>query len=233
MSYHLSGLISSFFYGLTLIGLVTQLRFIWRRKQQPSELRLPGESPTASISLNFCLMAFLSFYLLFLYGFSLERFNHYLVWPRLCAMAISLLIITEIFRDRRDIFSRTALGFAVLSTVVGLSGLIFFRETAREYAYVSQFLIVIISIAMGQGNLHQLLLIYKRGITGGVSLRAHQLTFLKDLGSVAFGFAMGLESGWPLILLCGTNGVAKVLIMYSFYWVRTSPEALARRSQRT
>ena len=87
MAYHITGLISALIFLLTVSGLWSQLKFIWRRKSLRTEVRTPGavERPAAILSLNQFVSSFLAFFSFFLYGACLQRFNHYLVWPRLAA----------------------------------------------------------------------------------------------------------------------------------------------------
>ena len=82
MSYHVTGLISSANFLLTIVGLWAQLGFVWRRKQSATEGSQDHERPTAVLSVNQFVssyLAFFSFFSFFLYGMCLERFNHYLV----------------------------------------------------------------------------------------------------------------------------------------------------------
>lgn len=228
MSYHITGLISAFLYGLSVVGLWIQLQKILERKR--SNL---FERPTAIISLNFMAMAFYAFFFLFVYGFALERFNHYLVWPRLSAMAVSLMILYHIMQDREDLRSTIVFYICATSTLGGLLALIFFREAAHLLIPFSQIGIVAITITLTQANIHQISLIARSGSTGGIALRSHQLTLIKDLGTVAFGLVLGTAVGWPLLLLCGSNALLKLAIMYLFRWVKVSPKAQQRRQVAT
>lgn len=224
MGYHVTGIISAFLYGLSVVGLWIQLQKIRERKNNPLIAH-----PTAIISLNFMAMAFFAFFFLFTYGFALDHFNHYLVWPRLAAMAVSLLILYEMMQDRKEIRSTFTFWLCATSAGSGILALIFFRDAAHVLVPFSQTGIVAITITLAQANIHQILLITRSGSTGGIALRSHQLTMVKDLGTVAFGLALGASAGWPLIVLCGSNALMKLAIMYLFRWVRVSETAHARR----
>ena len=169
---------------------------------------------------------------MFFYGFSLERFNHYLVWPRLTATILCQAILFELMVDRRDRRTRLTFWFCVVASVCGIVILSFYRELAIQILPFSKASIVVISITMAQANIHQIILIIRSGSTGGVALRSHQLTFIKDMGTVFFGLAMGSASGWPLVLLGGSNSIFKLIIMYLFHWVRVSSKASKRRKAR-
>ena len=229
MGYHVTGVISTALYLLSVLGLWIQLRKIWDRKSDP-RLAERGEGVTAIISLNFITTAFLAFFVNFTYGFSLERFNHYLVWPRLVAILLTLTILYELKSDRKDRTSKGTFFVCCAMTLTALAILIFNRELAMRLAVVSQFLILLVTVLLAQGNAHQILMILRSGSTGGVALRSHQLTFLKDMGAVCFGLAMGL-TGWPIVVLCSTNAFSKLVIVYLFRWVRISPIAAQQRNK--
>ncbi|MBM4002012.1 MAG: hypothetical protein FJ295_01810 [Planctomycetes bacterium] len=90
-------------------------------------------------------------------------------------------------------------------------------------------LIVGVTLIMAQGYLHQVVLIRRTGMTGGVSLRFHQFFLAKDISTIAFAQAMGTQSGWPLLLLSVVSGATKLITMSHFRWVRLSPAAERRR----
>ena len=215
MGYHLSGAFSAALYFLTIAGYWHQLQIVVGRR---GSAEVGGS--TKSLSLNFILMAFFSFYIMFVYGFSLERFNHYLVWPRLIAVALTYLILIEILRDRMSRQSQFSFLLATVMIFIGVYALCFNIELAKQLRPFSQGLMVLITVLIGQGNIHQILLIYNNRDTGAVSLRSHQLTFIKDIGTSVFGVFMGFDAGWPIVLICGTNAISKLVIMYMFRWVR-------------
>jgi hypothetical protein len=58
----------------------------------------------------------------------------------------------------------------------------------------------------------------------------NQFILSMDATGFLFGLAMGIESGWPLILLCVASAIPKLTILWLFRWVKLSPEARRRRS---
>src|SRR6185369_7123272 len=94
---------------------------------------------------------------------------------------------------------------------------------------ISQALIAGVTVVLAQGYLHQIVLIRQSGQTGAVSLRLHQFFFLKDASTIAFALAMGLASGWPILLLSSVSGITKLATMWHFRWARLSPTAQQRR----
>jgi hypothetical protein len=93
----------------------------------------------------------------------------------------------------------------------------------------SQAMIVIATVILAQGYMHQIVLIRQSGRTGAVSIRMHQFFLLKDISTVVFALAMGLHTGWPLLLLSSVSGLTKLGTLWQFRWARLSPLAEQRR----
>ena len=100
MDYHLSGIVSALFVTLSLSGIGLQLRTILRRKSQQNKGLLAKGQVTSVLSLNRFFASYFGFYGMLVYGMCLPEFNHYLVWPRLLAIALLTWILLEIFLDR-------------------------------------------------------------------------------------------------------------------------------------
>jgi uncharacterized protein with PQ loop repeat len=94
---------------------------------------------------------------------------------------------------------------------------------------LSQGLVVIVTIILAQGYLHQVVLIRQTGRTGAVSLRLHQFFLWKDITTIAFALAMGWAAGWPLLLLSSVGAATKLATMWHFRWARLSVLARQRR----
>lgn len=228
MSYHITGLISSTIFLLTIGGLWTQLGFVWQRKQASTDGK-GHERPTAVLSVNQFVSSFLAFFSFFLYGACLERFNHYLVWPRLAASLLTLAVLFEIMRDRLDRVARLAFVACLVLLVGAPLGLATIPGAAEWGRTVSQTLIVVITVILAQGYLHQVLMIRQTGRTGGVSARLHQFFFWKDVSTIAFAVSMGTSTGWPLMLLSSVSAATKLITLWHFRWVRLSPIAQRHR----
>jgi len=230
MTYHITGLISSVIFLLTVGGLWSQLQFVWLRRREFSKEHPPSARPTAILSLNQFVSSLLAFFSLFLYGMCLKPFNHYLVWPRLAATLLTLAILYEIMVDRKEwLPTLTFIGCAVL-LVVAPALLLLNAPMMAWGRRISQALIVGVTIVLAQGYLHQIVLIRQSGQTGAVSLRLHQFFFLKDTSTIAFALAMGVASGWPILLLSSVSGITKLATMWHFRWARVSLTAQQRRN---
>lgn len=229
--YHLAGLASAFFVTLALSGLVMQARFIRRRKRLHAAGQMTGERPTSTISLNRFTATYLGFYSLFAYGLFLEELNHYLVWPRVAAVAVTLAILHAIMTDRRGALPVGV--FAVGAGLFAVSPLLrWFGGGMLAYsALASQALVVAATALFLQGAIHQVVKIRRAGRTGGLSLPMHQLFFVKDFFSIWFGFTMG-AAGWPLLLFNGVSLVMQCVLIWHFRWSRRSRAAGRRRAGR-
>jgi uncharacterized protein with PQ loop repeat len=228
MSYHLTGILSSATFLLTIVGLWSQLGLVWHRRRSATS-DVTHERPTAILSVNQFVSSYLAFFSFFLYGMCLEPFNHYLVWPRLAASLLTLAVLFEIVRDRRDLVATSACTACAVFLIGAPLSLVTIPGATEWGRTLSQTLIVVATVTLAQGYLHQVLMIRRTGRTGGVSARLHQFFFWKDVSTIAFAFSMGTNSGWPLILLSTVSAVTKLIILWHFRWVRLSPVALQRR----
>ena len=116
--YNIAGTINAAFVLLSLAGIVSQLQTIWRRKANGI-----GQSSTELLSLNSFTVGFFAYYAVFVYGFSIEPFNHYVVWSRLVACLLVLTVLHAIWRDRATKISFTVFFVALLALLIGIGGL--------------------------------------------------------------------------------------------------------------
>src|SRR5438046_8686696 len=144
MAYHITGLISAAIFLLTVGGLWAQLQFIFQRKRSFAGGNAI-QRPTAILSLNQFVSSFLAFFSFFLYGTCLQRFNHYLVWPRLLACLLTLAVLYEMIRDRRYALSIMSFSLCVGLLVAAPAVLLFNPRAAGSGKFLSQVLIVIVT----------------------------------------------------------------------------------------
>jgi len=224
-SYDFFGSINTVFIFVSLYGVLSQLRTVWRRKKVRG-----AESATELLSTNQFIVSYLAYLSFFIYGYSIEPFNHYIVWPRFIAAALVGLILYEIWLDRQSKLSLFSLALVILSLAFGLLGLIYGDTFVDDGKFVSTIIILVISLLIAQGYFHQIKLIIKSGATGAIDLKMSQFIFMMDISTIAFALSMGLETGWPLMVLAITSGITKIIIMALFKWVKVSPVAMQRRT---
>ena len=230
MSYHLAGTINAILFVLSLVGVVAQLARIWRRSSQRAD-RSAGR-PTAVLSLNYFSVSFLAYYAFFVYGYCIQPFNHYLVWPRLAGCLLLLAVLAEIARDRASRAAAIPFAIALALIVVGVAFLAFSSPIVLDARALPQGLSLVAAGFIAQSLVHQIRLIRASGHPGAVSPMLHLITATKDASTVAFGFAMGLSTGWPLVLMGGSSAALKALLLYQFRWASRSPVAAVRRAER-
>jgi hypothetical protein len=223
MWYDLFGTINTIFIFVSLYGVFLQLNKVWLRK------RSSGTEVTHILSQNQFTMSFLAYFSFFIYGYSIDPFNHYIVWPRLIASVLVALILFEMWQDRKSKASFFCILFVGLSFIVGVIGLIFNDTLSGQSKDLSTILIVAITALLAQGYAHQIKLIIRSGNTGAIDIRMSQFILMMDISTIAFAISMGVSKGWPLIVLAVVSGMTKLIIMYLFRWVRISPTAEYRR----
>lgn len=228
MNYHLYGSISAFFMLLCSLGLVSQIVNIWQRKKENivSSSTSSLERPTAVLSTSRFFSSYITIYATYLYGISTPRFNHYLAWPRFVALILVLIILTEIFIDRKEKeakiilnISFCLLAFSALPTLFNI----------REFYYnlgISQTVMILTTTYYIFSAIGQLKLIRQSGSTGVLSKKMHQLFFLKDLSTITFGLVMGIEEGWPLMLIGTCSLTVQIATLWQFHWAKTSEVVL-------
>jgi hypothetical protein len=133
---------------------------------------------------------------------------------------LTLVVLYEIQHDRRDRVSIWVFRIAGVLALAGLAGLAFAPVVADDARRLSQLLIVAITVLLIQANFHQIALIWRSGKTGAVSIRMNQFFLTMDASGILFGLAMGVESGWPLILLSAGSAIPKLVILWLFRWTR-------------
>jgi hypothetical protein len=223
--YHTLGAINILFIFVSLLGVGAQLNTIWQRKQASDT----EQNATELLSLNQFFVSFLAYFSFFVYGYSIEPFNHFIVWPRLIATILVGLILYEIWRDRATTSSTWCFVSCVSIFVLGVIGFYFGASYSDESKLLSTILILVVTLLLAQGYTHQILLIIRSGKTGAVALKMSQFILLMDISTIAFALTMGVANGWPLLLLATVSGITKLTIMYLFRWVRISRSAELKR----
>ena len=214
--HQLTGTINAIMVFVSLIGVLSQLRLIWLRKRD-----LSINHSTDVLSLNQFSVSFLAYYSFFIYGYSVTPLNHFMVWPRLIAAALILLVLVEIDLDRKTRSTKIVLLSAIVAMVIGLIGLVLNQQFNDVGKQISTFLIVTITLFLAQGYCHQIALIVRKRSTGAIAIKMSQFIFLMDLSTIAFALTMPLAQSWPLIFLASVSATTKLIIMYLFRWVKS------------
>ena len=175
---------------------------------------------TAVISTEYFFASFVAIFSTLLYGGALERFNHYLVWPRALAVSMILYILLELSFDRRraKVYLLTAAPW--LLALSGAYLLLFERQFVISYQEVFKSSVVLMALILFFGNLSQVQELRAGKGTGAVSVALHLMYFLKDLSLTLFGIVLGAKQGWPIIIAGGLDASLKAVILYYYFRAR-------------
>lgn len=150
MWYNILGTINTLFIFVSLYGVYLQLHKLWVRKAN-------GKTQVTDVlSQNQFTMSFLAYFSFFVYGYSIDIFNHYIVWPRLIASLLVMLILIEMWKDRKSTASVASLVLVCVCLTLGIIGLALNESFADHSKQVSTILIMIITLLLAQGYMHQI-----------------------------------------------------------------------------
>jgi len=221
--YDFFGSLNTVFIFVSLYGVYLQLNKLWLRKKS-------GEQKVTDVlSQNQFIMSFLAYFSFFIYGYTITVFNHYIVWPRFIASVFVLLILVEMYKDRKSMAAMMSLLIAGGLFIIGIVGLVLNEQLSLYVKQVSTMLIVVTTLLLAQGYVHQIKLIIRSGSTGAIDIRMSQFILMMDMSTIAFATTMGFNQGWPLMLLATVSATTKLIIMYLFRWVKSSSAAQKRR----
>ena len=193
---------------------------LYKRSKAWSVSKAEADRPTAVLSLNQLTSSYLAYYSFLVYGAVVEEFNHYLVWTRLLAVLLLSAILFELWRDRRDRASMLVLAIVFAFNLFAIWPVFVAPHQMSALRELFQGLIVLLTIILGQGYIHQVFSIRRTRSTGAVSQRMYVLILMKDISGMVFGIAMSLRDGWPIILLNGVSAVTKGIVLWHFRWVK-------------
>ncbi|WP_412724759.1 hypothetical protein [Alteromonas sp. D210916BOD_24] len=209
MLYHVLGLASAALFLLTWTGLYAQINAMTRYQHVTSDAN-------HSLSLNQFGSSYFAFFSIFLFGISVEPFNHYLVWTRFGALVLTLIILWKIWQHRRNRIASSVALIASISLIGGLVSMAF-----RPFPALAQFgantLMLVVTVILFQGSLHQLLVLRRRQKVGSLSFALFRNILIKDVSTLMFGLTMPLSQSWPLLILNGTSVVMRGSILIQMH----------------
>lgn len=206
MWYHLLGWFSSLVFVFTWYGLAHQIVKIAHAKKHTN-------LPSQSLSINQFSSSFFAFYANFIFGLSAINFNHYLVWTRLGALLLLLVILAYIWQTRRSFLSLFVFSAAAIAVVLGLVAM-HFRPFPALATYASNSFVVIVALILVQGTVHQWLVIKQENTIGSLSESMFLSIILKDISTLVFALTMPFTVAWPLLFMNGSS-----ILSRGFLWV--------------
>jgi uncharacterized protein with PQ loop repeat len=212
LSYHILGVISSALFLLTWFGLAKQILVIEQRRHDVANTLSSEQSFTRNLSINQFTTSYLAFYANFFFGIVLVTFNHYLVWTRLGALLLLLVILFRIWQDRKTLFSVSI--FGVCSFLLLMAGV---AATLRPLPKIAEYgttgLMLLVTVLLVQGTVHQIWIVYKNKSAGDVSPALFKSILVKDVSTLAFGLTMPLAQAWPLLVLNGASVIVRGVLL--------------------
>lgn len=215
MWYHLFGWLSSVVFLFTWYGLLHQILQLGKAKN------ITG-SASQSLSINQFSSSFFAFYANFIFGLSLLEFNHYLVWTRLGALLLLLVILWRIWADRHSTSSYYAFFGAAIAIALGFVAMLF-RPFPALVSFGTNGFMVLVALILVQGTVHQWLVIKQEKTIGALSESMIVSILVKDISTLAFALTMPFAAAWPLIFMNGAS-----LLSRGFLWL--TMRKIARRA---
>jgi heme exporter protein D len=199
------GLVSSALFLLTWFGL-------WSQIKSMNKYQYLCRDANNSLSLNQFGSSYFAFFSLFLFGISVEPFNHYLVWTRFGALLLTLVIIMKIWQQRRGPVTTMVASIATLVFLAGIASM-FFRPFPAIAQLGTATLMLGVTVILFQGTLHQLLVLKRRQKVGSLSATLFKNILIKDVSTLLFGLTMPLSQSWPLLVLNGTSVIMRGAVL--------------------
>jgi len=225
--YNVAGTISSLLFLGCLVGLVVQIRKVRQRKIADPRGAELGYA-TQSLSVNGFFSSFIAFYSFLLYSIMLEDIDYYIFFTRLIASLATWIVLFEIFRDRLPLSQRAPFLTASVALLAAFGALFFREEVSHLGEVAAESLAVFATLIILQGGIQQIRKIWQAKCTGALSLPMTLVFFAKDVSNVFFGIVLGLELGWPLILMGAVSGILKLGVTITFLLYPEKLEAEAR-----
>ncbi|GAB3002809.1 hypothetical protein [Psychrosphaera aestuarii] len=211
MLYHILGAVSSILFLLTWYGLSKQLILINDRKSK-------NLLATENLSINQFASSFFAFYANFMFGIAIEPFNHYLVWTRFGALVLLIAILFRIYQERKGHVNAIVYYGSTFAFGMGLLS-IGYRPFPAVAKIATDVLMLVVTLVLVQGTLHQYWLLHKSKSLGGLSFPLIKSILIKDVSTLAFALTLPLSSAWPLLTLNGMSIISRGILLIKMYKV--------------
>ncbi len=192
--------------------MYVQLRFVRQRRAEIAAA-LKTDLATDNLSVFAVTGAFLAFFSFLLLSTTTTPFAHYIFWSRLPACALAVLLLWEY---RRDFSSGPLALLGPMALTFFVTALIWTTVQSGSMHQLNssfQLFVLLAGVFLVGGQLHQLRLLLVNRRVGALSLKARTLNLLKDVSTVFFGFVLGAQQSWALIVVAGANAALTALII--------------------
>ncbi len=203
-------------YVLARIGTLHQLFIIWTSQGQNSSG--PGLN-TVGLSLKYRGSAALLFLSFICWGLSLEPIDWVVTFSRLFSLVLFLIIVRELYKDRREYRAQKWLIFLLFLISLSISIMIFSWAEFKAHSHFLGLLTVILSFNLAWGSWDKVLKIVRAKSPGKQSIIEMSFQLIKDLSGLGYGLIVGFQQMWPLVVaLLLISSVRIVNIALHFYY---------------
>ena len=207
MLYHVLGFVSAALFLLTWLGLWSQIQAMSR--YQNAITRSSSLDANQSLSLNQFGSSYFAFFSIYLFG----------------TLILTLVIIWKIWQHRRTKVSGWVTAVALLAFVAGTISIAF-----RPFPGLAQLgantLMLVVTVVLFQGSLHQWLVLQRRKKVGSLSFALFRNILIKDVSTLLFGLTMPLSQSWPLLILNGTSVIMRGSILLKMHTLKRQEQRL-------
>ncbi len=203
---------------LISLGSLEQLLLIRESKSQTRTKNNQGKH-TSQLSVQYRGNASCFFIVIILWGLSLEPIDWIVIISRIFAYVISLLILHELWLDRRNIETKCYFFISLALTSFGLSLMLWAWDTFKHLSSFLGTLTIICSFTLIFGLIDKVYQIIKAKSPGKQCLVEIVFQLIKDLSGIIYGLLVGFKTMWPLVIalyILSTLRFANLLVYLYF-----------------
>lgn len=205
---------------LARIGTIHQLFIIWNSKRHnPSGLGLN----TRCLSLKYRVAATLLFFSFLWWGTSSQPLDWVVIISNSFSLVLFVVLIYELYIDQRNIRAKYWLIFYLF--LLSLTGwtILFHWSSFKALNSFFGLLTVIFSLNLALFSWDKVFKIVKAKSPGKQSLIEMLFQLVKDVTGLAYGFFLGWQHGWPLVIAFISLAVVRIFniavyLHYSAFW---------------
>ena len=206
------------------IGALNQLFLI--RKSKTISKDIPGKN-TSQLSVKYRSNACFFFIVIILWGLSLEPIEWTVIFSRILAYIISILILYELWLDRRDVRAKYYFLICIAFSSFGFSLIFFYWNIFKNLSSFFGTLTIIFSFTLIIGLIDRVYKIIEAKSPGKQSLLEIVFQLIKDLSGIIYGFLVGFKTMWPLVIaLCFLSIIRIANLLAYLYFSKTNYKIL-------
>ncbi|MGK7924410.1 MAG: hypothetical protein AB4290_04000 [Spirulina sp.] len=184
---------------LFLISLGSFEQLLLIRESQTRTQDNPSQR-TSQLSVQYRGNASCFFIVIILWGLSLEPIDWIVIISRFFAYIISILILHELWLDRRDIYSKYYLLICLNLTGFGLISMLFSWDSFKNMSSFLGTLTLIFSFTLIGGLIDKTYQIIEAKSPGKQCLVEIVFQLIKDWSGIIYGLLVGFKTMWPLVI---------------------------------